>query len=327
MAEIAESAAPAGRWSGGGGKRLIGPLLRPLSLLALCVALSVLNENFFTLKNIISVLRQSTILLVVAIGMNLVILTAGIDLSVGGVMALVGCLTARLIVGSTAIVPAIACGLVVGTVFGLANGTLVRVFRLPPFVATYGMMWIANGLAMILMQGKIIFGLPDAFLWLGSGYLSIIPIPVIIAAMVAVGFHFYLVKTVSGEEIYALGANREAARYSGINTTKTLLLVYSLSGLTAAIAGIMMTARLDAAQEGMGEPFMLQAIAAVVMGGSSLMGGEGGIPGTVIGALILTLVVNGLNLMGVSSMVHPLVTGGVIVAAVFFDVVTRKWSE
>jgi ribose transport system permease protein len=327
MAEIAESAAPAGLWSGGGWKRLIGPALRPLGLLALCVALSVLNENFFTLKNIISVLRQSTILLVVAIGMNLVILTAGIDLSVGGVMALVGCLTARLIVGGTAIVPAIACGLAVGALFGLANGALVRVFRLPPFVATYGMMWIANGLAMILMQGKIIFGLPDPFLWLGSGYLSIIPIPVIIAAIVAVAFHFYLVKTISGEEIYALGANREAARYSGINTTKTLLLVYSLSGLTAAIAGIMMTARLDAAQEGMGEPFMLQAIAAVVMGGSSLMGGEGGIPGTVIGALILTLVVNGLNLMGVSSMVHPLVTGGVIVTAVFFDVVTRKWSD
>jgi ribose transport system permease protein len=177
------------------------------------------------------------------------------------------------------------------------------------------------------MQGKIIFGLPDHFLWLGSGYLSILPIPVLLAAAVAVGFHLYLRKTVSGQEIYALGANREAARYSGINVSKTLFLVYSLSGFTAAVAGLMMTARLDAAQEGMGEPFGLQAIAAVVMGGTSLMGGEGGISGTVIGALILTLVVNGLNLMGASSMVHPLVTGAVILIAVFFDIVTRKWSD
>ena len=326
MSEAAETAGFLHQWKGAGFKRFIGPLLRPLGLLALCIVLSFLNENFFTLKNIISVLRQSTILVVVAVGMTVVILTAGIDLSVGGVMALVGCLTSQLIINGTPIVPAIACGLALGTLFGLLNGVLVRIFGLPPFVATYGMMWIANGLAMILMQGKIIFGLPDNFLWLGSGYLSIIPIPVILAAVVAVAFHFYLKKTVSGQEIYALGANREAARYSGIKITKTLLLVYSLSGFTAAIAGIIMTARLDAAQEGMGEPFMLQAIAAAVMGGSSLMGGEGGIPGTIIGALILTLVVNGLNLMGAPSMVHPLVTGAVILTAVFFDVVTRKWS-
>jgi ribose transport system permease protein len=327
MSEAAESASVLGRWKGADLKRFIGPLVRPLCLLALCVALSFLNENFFTLKNIISVLRQSTILVVVAVGMTVVILTAGIDLSVGGVMALVGCLTSQLIINNIPIVPAIACGLAVGTFVGLLNGVLVRIFGLPPFVATYGMMWIANGLSMILMQGKIIFGLPDNFLWLGSGYLSIIPIPVILAAAVAVAFHFYLKKTVSGREIYALGANREAARYSGIKITKTLLLVYGLSGFTAAVAGIIMTARLDAAEEGMGEPFMLQAIAAVVMGGSSLMGGEGGIPGTIIGALMLTLVVNGLNLMGAPSMVHPLVTGAVILIAVFFDIVTRKWSD
>jgi ribose transport system permease protein len=327
MSDIAERAHFLNKWKSTDIKRFIGPLLRPLGLLLLCVLLSFLNENFFTLKNIISVLRQSTILVVVAVGMTVVILAAGIDLSVGGVMALVGCLTAQLIVKGTPIIPAIICGLLMGILFGLLNGVLVCIFGLPPFVATYGMMWIASGLAMILMQGKIIFGLPDHFLWLGSGYLSIIPVPVIIAAVVAVAFHFYLRKTVSGQEIYALGANRDAARYSGIKINKTLLLVYALSGFTAAIAGIIMTARLDAAEEGMGEPFMLQAIAAVVMGGSSLMGGEGGIPGTIIGALILTLVVNGLNLMGVSSMVHPMVTGAVILLAVFFDVVTRKWSD
>jgi len=327
MSPVAEITAVAEKREGIAWKRYLGPALRPLGLLALCIALSFLNENFFTLKNIISVLRQSTILIVVALGMTAVILTAGIDLSVGGVMALVGCLSSQLVINGTPIVPALACGLAVGTLFGFANGVLVRVFGLPPFVATYGMMWIANGVAMILMQGKIIFGLPENFLWLGSGYISIIPIPVIITALVAVGFHFYLAKTVSGREIFALGANREAARYSGIKVSKTIFLVYSLSGFTAATAGIIMTARLDAAQEGMGEPFMLQAIAAVVMGGTSLMGGEGSISGTVIGALILTLVVNGLNLMGVSSMVHPLVTGAVILIAVFFDMVMRKWSD
>ena len=168
----------------------------------------------------------------------------------------------------------------------MLNGVLVRVFGLPPFVATYGMMWIANGVAMILMQGKIIFGLPDNFLWLGSGYLSIVPIPVIIAALVAVGFPFLF-----EEDGFRPGnllplapiVRRRATR--GSRSIKTIVTGLQLEWINGGHSGNYHDGRLDAAQEGMGEPFMLQAIAAVVMGGSSLMGGEGGIPGTVIGAL------------------------------------------
>ncbi len=308
-------------------KHSLAPLVRLLSLLALCVLLSFLNPNFLTLKNIINVLRQTTILAVLGLGLTAVILTAGIDLSVGGVIALVGCLTAQLIINHVPIAAAILIGVGVGALIGALNGVMVAKIGLPAFVATYGMMWIAQGLAQILMQGKIVFGLPEAFLWLGTGYVGIIPVPVIITLVLAVLFHFFLHQTVYGREIYALGANRNAADYSGIRTTNTLIMVYTLSGVTAAMAALLMTARLDAAEAGMGEPFLMQSIATVVMGGTSLLGGEGGIPGTMIGALILTLVVNGLNLMGVSSLIHPIVTGAVILLAVFFDIVMRRWSE
>jgi ribose transport system permease protein len=308
-------------------KQHLALVVRGLCLVVLCIILSLINDNFFTVKNLINVLRQSTILMVVGLGVTAVLLTAGIDFSVGGVMALVGCLSALLAVSHVPVPLAVLIGLGIGVVFGVINGLLVGIVGLPPFVATYGMMWVANGLAMILMQGKVIFGLPDNFLWLGSGYISIIPIPVIIAAVLAILFHQALNKTVTGREIYAVGANYGAAHYSGIKAKQKLILVYVLSGLMAAVAGIIMTARLDAAQAGMGDTFTMQAIAAVVMGGTSLLGGEGGIPGTVIGALILTLVVNGLNLMGVSSMVHSIITGAVILIAVFFDIAMRKWSE
>ncbi len=305
----------------------LAPLVRVLSLVLLCILLTFLNPNFLTLKNIINVLRQSTILAVIGLGLTAVILTAGIDLSVGGVIALVGCLTAQLIVNHVPFPLAILIGLAVGALIGALNGVMVGKIGLPAFVATYGMMWIAQGLAMILMQGKIVFGLPEEFLWMGTGYVWIIPAPVIITTLLAFLVHFFLQKTTYGREIYALGANRSAADYSGIRTSNTLILVYTISGITAAIAGMLMTARLDAAEAGMGEAFLMQSIATVVMGGTSLMGGEGGVPGTIIGALILTLVVNGLNLMGASSLVHPIVTGGVILLAVYFDIVMRKWSE
>ena len=251
------------------------PFLRVLSLLGLCIILSSLSENFFTWNNIINVLRQSTMLVVLGLGLTAVLLTAGIDLSVGGILALVGCLTAQLLKSDIPIPLAMIAGIGVGGLLGLTNGVLIGFVRLPPFVATYGTKWIAEGLAMILMQGKIIFGLPASFRWIGTGYLWIIPAPIIITAVLAILFHILLGGTVFGRNIFAMGSNRDAAYYSGIKTRKNLVLVYTLSGITAAIAGLIMTTRLDAAEAGMGEPFLLQGIAAVVMGGTSLLGGKG----------------------------------------------------
>lgn len=308
-------------------RTLLAPLLRLGFVIVLCFALSVMNENFLTWTNIINVLRQATFLAIVGLGLTAVILTAGIDLSVGGVLALVGCTTAQLLKSGVPIPVSVGIGLAVGAAVGFLNGVMVGVIKLPPFVATYGTKWIAEGLALLLMQGQIIFGFPPSYRWAGVGYIGPIPVPVILTAILAVAFHLFLSKSVIGRDIYALGSNRDAAYYSGVSVRKITILVYTLSGLTAGIAGLLMAARLDAAELGMGEPFLMQGIAAVVMGGTSLMGGEGGVVGTVIGAIVLTLVVNGLNLMGVPAVWHQIVVGAVILAAVFSDLRMKRWAE
>lgn len=302
----------------------IASLIRGIGVIIIVAILSVLNENFLTINNIMNILRQSAILVVLSLGVTYVLMTAGIDLSVGGVMALVGCLTAQLLVQNVPIPVAIVIGLLIGALMGAMNGFLVGMIGIPAFVATYGMMWIAEGLARILMQGKIIFGMPDAFRWIGAGYIWKIPAPVIITLVLVVIFYLILNKTVFGRNIFALGSNRNAAYYSGIRTKRMLVQIYALSGITAAIAGMIMTGRLNAAEAGMGAPFSMQSIAAVVIGGTSLLGGEGGIIGSVAGALILTLIVNGLNLLGVSSLAHSLITGLVIIIAVYLDILLKR---
>ncbi|MDI6870825.1 MAG: ABC transporter permease [Bacillota bacterium] len=308
-------------------RALIAPIFRLTFVAALCIALTIMNENFLTWTNIINVLRQATLLVIVGLGLTAVILTAGIDLSVGGVLALVGCTTAQLLKSGLPIPVAVLIGLAVGTAVGFLNGVMVGVIKLPPFVATYGAKWIAEGLALLLMQGQIIFGFPSSYRWVGVGYVGPIPVPIILTAILVLAFDFFLTKTVVGRDIYALGSNRDAAYYSGVSVRKITILVYTLSGLTAGIAGLLMTARLDAAELGMGEPFLMQGIASVVMGGTSLLGGEGRVTGTVIGAIILTLVVNGLNLMGVPALWHQIVLGAVILTAVFIDLQMKKWAN
>lgn len=292
----------------------------------LCVLLTILSPVFLSWRNIINVILQSTILLVVGLGLTVVLITAGIDLSVGGTLALVGCLTAQILKSGAPISLAILIGIIVGGLIGVINGVLIGVVKIPPFVATYGMMWITDGIAMIFMQGRIIFGFPQSFRWIGSGFIGPIPVPVIIATLLAVLAHIFLKNIAVGREIYALGSNKDVAYYSGIRTEKILIIAYTFCGIMAAIAGIIMTARMNAAQAGMGSPFVLQGIASVVMGGTSLGGGVGGVHGTVIGALILTLIVNGMNLLGISSLLHSIVTGVVIIGAVYFDQLSKKKS-
>lgn len=308
-------------------RSLMAPLLRVAFLLGLCILLTVLNPSFLTWNNLVNVLRQASLLVIVGLGLTAVILTAGIDLSVGGVLALVGCTTAQLLKSGAPIPIAMMLGLSVGAVVGYFNGFMVGVVNLPPFVATYGSKWISEGIALLLMQGQIIFGFPPNYRWIGTGYIGPIPVPIVTTAILALIFNWFLLKTITGRNIYALGSNRDAAYYSGVDTRKVTVLVYTLSGLTAGIAGLIMTARLDAAELGMGETFLMQGIASVVMGGTSLMGGEGQVAGTVIGAIILTLVVNGLNLMGVPAVWHQLVLGAVILAAVYMDLQMKKWAD
>lgn len=296
--------------------RKMGPLL---GLLLLCIALTILSDRFFTVNNLLNVARQISINAIISVGMTLVILTGGIDLSVGSIVALTGSVTAGLLVGGQAIFPAVLMGMFVGGVLGFVNGLLITRAEIPPFIATLGTMTIARGLTLVYTEGRPITGMEETFRFLGGGYLASIPVPVIIMVLIFVVTYIMLKKTRLGRYIYAIGGNEEAARLSGINTKKILLSVYVLGGLLAGVSGIIMASRLNSAQPTAGISFELDAIAAVVLGGTSLSGGVGTIGGTLIGAFIIGVLDNGLNLLNVSSFYQQIAKGLVILLAVFLD--------
>lgn len=286
-----------------------------VSFLILCIALSLLSDRFLTMGNLTNVLRQSTINLIIAIGMTYVILTAGIDLSVGAILALATVVTADLLQRGVPIAPTIFLGVTIGAVLGMANGLLISRVKVPPFVATLGMMTVARGLALTYTQGRPITGLPDAFRIIGTGYLGPIPMPIIVAALTFLLGYLLLTRTRMGLNIYALGNNPVAAHYTGIATSNYITFVYVLAGALAALAGMILVARLDSAQPTAGISYEFDAIAAVVVGGTSFAGGEGSLMGTLLGVLVISVLNNGLNLLNVSSFYQPVVTGIVIALA------------
>ena len=304
---------------------------RPLiALMALCVVLGLTTDRFFTTANGLNVLRQISVNICIATGMTLVILTAGIDLSVGSVLALCGALAAGLLtrglsfpsldlfVGFT-MTGAVLAALLSGGMIGIFNGWMVTRFRVPPFVTTLAMLTIARGLTMLYTGGHPISQLGGGFAWLGSGSLAGIPVPVWIALLVVLAAHVFTIYTRTGRYIYAIGGNEEAARLSGINIASVKRKVYALSGALAALGGLIVTARLDSAQPNAGTGYELDAIAAVVIGGTSLSGGLGSVAGTVMGAVIIGVLNNGLVLLNVSPFWQQVVKGSVILLAVIVD--------
>ena len=286
-----------------------------ISFLLLCVALSFLSDRFLTVGNWTNILRQSSINLIIAIGMTYVILTAGIDLSVGSVLALSTIVTADLLQRGIPILPTMIIGLTLGGVLGLASGLLISRIKVPPFVATLGMMTVARGLALTYTQGRPITGLPDAFRTIGTGFLGPIPMPIIVAGVAFLAGYILLTRTRMGMNIYALGNNPVAAHYTGIATANYTTFVYVLAGALAALAGMILVARLDSAQPTAGISYEFDAIAAVVVGGTSFAGGEGSLVGTLLGVLVISVLNNGINLLNVSSFYQPVVTGVVIALA------------
>ncbi len=286
-----------------------------LSFLLLCLVLTILSDRFLTVSNIVNVLRQSTINGIIAVGMTLVILTAGIDLSVGSILALSSVITASMLQSGTPVPAAILIGLGIGAACGLINGVTITKASVPPFVTTLGMMTIARGLALVFTGGKPITGLPETFRFIGTGSVGPIPTPIIIAAMVFIIGYILLTRTSLGQFIYAIGNNPVAARYAGISVSSNITLVYVISGLLAALAGLILIARLGSAQPTAGIAFEFAAIAAVVVGGTSFAGGQGGLGGTLIGVLIIAVLSNGLNLLNISSFYQPVVSGIVIALA------------
>lgn len=293
------------------------------SFLLLCAALSLLSDRFLTPQNLINVLRQATINGIIAVGMTFVILTAGIDLSVGAVLALSAVVTADLLQKGVPPAAAVAACLAIGAGLGAVNGLIVARTRVPPFIATLGMMTVARGLALTYTQGRPITGLPPEFRVLGTGSVGPIPMPVVVAAAVFLAGYLLLERTRHGQAIRAIGNNPTAARYAGIPTRGYVALVYVLSGLLAALAGIILTGRLNSAQPTAGLGYEFDAIAAVVVGGTSFSGGEGSLLGTLLGALVIAVLNNGLNLLNVSSFWQPVVTGVVIALALLLYRVIR----
>jgi ribose transport system permease protein len=285
------------------------------SFLLLCAVLSVLSDRFLTLDNAVNVLRQSTINGIIAVGMTYVILTAGIDLSVGAVLALCTVVTADLLQKGVPVPLALIAGLGLGAGLGLVNGLIITKTRVPPFVATLGMMTVARGLALTYTQGRPITGLPDGFRFVGTGSLGPLPMPIVIAGLTFILGYVLLMRTRAGEYIFAIGNNPVAARYAGIATDRYITFVYAVAGLLSGLAGMILVARLNSAQPTAGQGYEFDAIAAVVVGGTSFAGGEGGLGGTLLGVLVIAVLNNGLNLLNVSSFYQPVATGVVIALA------------
>ena len=290
----------------------------------ICAVLAVLSEGFLSMNNILNVLRQASLLFFLASGLTLVILTGGIDLSVGANIGLSACFAATVIKATGSPMLGTLAGLGTGTLVGICNGLMVAKLRIPSFIATYGMLWVLHGLTYYYMGGETIHGFPPGFRQLGSGYFLGIPIPVyLMLGFLAAGM-FFAQRTVWGQQIYAVGANPVAARLCGIPVDRRLILVYAFSGAMAGIASLVFLARLNSAEGDIGEALTLPAIAAVLIGGASLFGGVGTVFGTFIGALILTLVLNGMNLLAINASWQPLVTGVIVILAVGLDMYSRR---
>ncbi len=295
-----------------------------IGFLILCAVFAWLNPAFIRVDNLLDVALQSSITAVLAIGMTLVIITAGIDLSVGSIVAIAAYLTADLMARGVTIPLAIVAGLGCGVLAGALNGLLITKGQLPPFIVTLGTMSLLRGLVLIYSQGTPVYGVPPEFKALIAGRLLGVPIPVLITALIAILAYFTLHYTPFGQQVIAIGGNDEAARLSGINVQRRLISVYMISGLLAGVAALILTARLGAAEPISGTGYELNAIAAAVMGGASLSGGQGSILGTVVGALIMGSLQNGLTLNNVPSFYQQVAVGAVIIVAVFVDQWRRR---
>ncbi len=294
-------------------------------LLVLVVFFSLSTDRFLQGRNLVNILVQNAPVIVVAVGMTLTMLTAGIDLSVGSVAALAGAVSAGLIVNNGLPVGVgMLGGLVVGALVGALNGVLIVYGKLPPFVATLSTLGIARGLTLVYTEGRPISGMGEAYTYWGSGRIAEVPVPVIVAGVVVLLAYLMLTRTRFGLYIYAIGGGEETSRLAGVPVTRVKIAAYVLSGLLAGLAGLLLTARLWSAQPQVAVGFELDAIAAAVLGGISLFGGVGSVLGAVIGALIVGVLGNGMNLLRVASYPQQVIQGIVLVLAVAVDMYTKR---
>lgn len=298
-------------------------LYRLGAVAAILAAAWILVPRFGTESNLINLLRQAFLLALVATGVSLSMLVAGLDLSIGAVAALSSCLGAVLIVQGHVLVGIVAA-LAIGALGGLLNGAMIAKLRLPFFIMTFSMMFIIRGLALTYTQGTSIHGFPQSFTWLGKSFLGPVPMPVIIGAATLGILHVVLTKTTFGRITYAVGANAEAARFSGLAVDRNIIQVYSLSGLLAALSGLIYIARLNAADADLGMMWPLEGIAVAVIGGIAFSGGQGNVLGLVLGGLVMAVVGNCVNLLGLPARFQDFFIGFVIILVVLIDHLTQK---
>ncbi|MEG1255610.1 ABC transporter permease [Clostridium sp.] len=300
-----------------------------LGLIILCVILSIASPQFLTSSNLMNVFRQCTVNALIAVGMLMPILTGGIDLSVGSMLAFSTCFMGIAVIswGMNPIL-AMILSLIVGAILGMLNGLMLTKMHLPhPFISTLGMKNIARGLALVMTAASPISGFPQSIQYLGSKSVFGIPISFVLVIVVFIVFSIFLNKTAQGRYIYAVGGNKEAARLSGINVDKTLVLVYTICGFMAALAGVILVGRVNSASPLAGLDYDLDAIAACIIGGASFLGGKGNVSGVMIGVMIMAVLRNGLNLLGVSADIQNVAVGAVIIIAVYVDVLRMKASK
>ncbi len=299
-------------------------LYRLVAVVAIGFALSLISEAFLTWSNLVNVLRQASLVFFMALGLTLVVLTGKIDLSLGANVGLSACLAGLVIQGTGSPVLGAATGIGVGALIGVLNGLMVTRLRIPSFIATYGTLWMVQGLTYYVMGGRTVHGFPPEFRALGSGYALGLPIPVwMMLGFLTVGV-LLTGRSVFGQQIYAIGANPTAARLSGIPVVRNLVAVFLISGAMAGLASLIFLARLNSAEGDIGETLTLPAVAAVLIGGTSLFGGVGSVVGTFIGAVILTLTLNGMNLLMIDANWQPVVTGAIVILVVWFDMRSRR---
>jgi ribose transport system permease protein len=298
------------------------------SLIALCLIIAVLTPKFLSMGNLGSVARQTAVITIMAMGMTMVMVSGGIDLSVGSIMALAGVAGAFALAGGAPTLVGISTSIAAGAFCGLANGAAIATLRIPPFIVTLGAMGIYRGITLLITDGKAVVGLPTKFGYLAEGnLLGLIPVPLLIIVAVALAIHFLLSRTRLGRYCYAIGSNVEAARYAGVRVARCQIIFYLILGALAGLAGAIEAARLVTGQPTAGEGYELRVIAAVVIGGGSLSGGQGTVTGTIIGALIMGVLANGANLLGIPSFTQQIIIGAIIILAVTFDEFQRRRLE
>lgn len=301
-------------------KSLLNSSLVAAALVILVIVFSILSPNFLAPLNIFHLLEQMAVVGVLAVGQAFVIITAGIDMSQGPLIGLTGVVTALLMTSNQPTWLAILVGLLVGSVVGLVNGLLVTIAKLPPFIATLGTMSVVTGMALVVTNGQPVFGIPNSVANFGNGGIAgILPNIAIVLIVLAIIFHIVLSRSRFGRYTYAIGSNSLAARLAGLNVRRQLVWIYLISGFLSAVGGIIMLAWVDSAMPTAGANYQLNSIAAVVIGGGSLFGGQGTIWGSMIGAVLMAVLANGSQLLGVSTYWQDVLLGVVVILAVFID--------